>query len=131
MVDWTQFHDAFKGHFIPPGLMEMKHTKFMQLTQGNRTLMEYLHGFNHLARYASEFVDTEAKKIASFKRGLRPKPMKTMADSMWATFTAFISDALTQENYNVVHATTKTRKRAFEAEASQSKALVAVKPVTP
>ena len=64
--------EAFKGHFIPPGVMEMKHTEFMQLTQGNKTLKEYLHAFNHLSRYCPKFVSTESKKIASFKRGLGP-----------------------------------------------------------
>jgi len=59
VLDWNLFREAFKGHFIPPGVMEMKHTEFMQLTQGNRTLKEYLHAFNHLSRYAPEFVNTE------------------------------------------------------------------------
>jgi len=29
MVDWNLFREAFKGHFIPPGVMEMKRTEFM------------------------------------------------------------------------------------------------------
>jgi hypothetical protein len=33
-------------------------------------MKEYLHAFNNLSRYAPEFVNTFAKKIASFKRGL-------------------------------------------------------------
>jgi len=102
----------------------------MQLTQGNKTLKEYLHAFNHLSRYAPEFVSTESKKIASFKRGLSLKLLKTMGCTKCATFNEFVSDALTQENYNTVYTATKTRKRAFEvgAGASQSKALVAARP---
>jgi hypothetical protein len=103
----------------------MKHTEFMKLTQGNKSLTEYLQAFNKLARYASEFVDTNAKKIASFKRGLSPKLMKTMGTSKCATFNEFISDALTQENNNAVYDASKSRKRAFEAGALQSRALVA------
>jgi len=95
VVDWNLFREAFKGHFIPPGVMEMKHTEFMQLTQGNKTIKEYLHAFNHLSRYAPEFVNTEAKKIASFKRGLGLKLLKTMGRSKCATFNEFVSDALT------------------------------------
>ena len=49
----------------------------MKLTQGTKSLTEYLHAFNNLSRYAIEFVDTVAKKIASFKRELSPKLMKT------------------------------------------------------
>ena len=91
---------------------------------------KYLHTFNHLSRYAPEFVNTEAKKIASFKWGLGPKLLKTMGRTKCATFNEFVSDALSQENYNTVYTATKTRKRAFEAGAgaSQSKAPVAARP---
>ena len=51
-----------------------------------------------------------SKKIASFKRGLGPKLLKTMGRTKCATFNEFVSDALTQENYNTVYTTTKTRK---------------------
>jgi len=131
VLDWNLFHEAFKGHFIPPGVMEMKHTEFIQLTQGNKTMKEYLHAFNHLSRYAPEIVNTEAKKIASFKWGLGPKLLKTMGRTKCATFNEFVSDALTQENYNTMYTATKTRKRAFEAEAgaSQSKPPVAARPL--
>ena len=130
MIDWNLFREAFKGHSIPSGVMEMKHTEFMQLTQGNKTLKEYLHAFNHLSRYAPEFVSTESKKIASFKRGLGAKLLKTMGRTKCATFNEFINDALTQENYNTVYTAIKTRKRAFEvgSGASQSKATVAARP---
>jgi hypothetical protein len=87
----------------------------MKLNQGNKSLTEYLQAFNNLARYATEFIDTDPKKIASFKHGLGPKLMKTMGTSKCATFNEFISDALTQENNNSIYATSKNRKRAFEA----------------
>jgi hypothetical protein len=117
-ITWDQFKAAFRRNYIPPGSMAMKHTEFMRLTQGNKSLTEYLQAFNNLARYATEFVDTDAKKIASFKRGLGPKLMKTMGTSKCATFNEFISDALTQENNNSIYAASKSRKRAFEAGAS-------------
>jgi hypothetical protein len=99
-VVWDQFKEAFRGHFIPPGLMAIKHTEFMKLTQGNKSLNEHLQAFNNLARYAPEFVDTDTKKIASFKRGLSPKLMKSMGNKC-TTFNEFISDALTQESNDI------------------------------
>jgi hypothetical protein len=119
-IAWDQFKTAFCGNYIPPGFMAIKHTKFMRLTQGNKSLMDYLQAFNNLARYATKFMDTDAKKIASFKRGLGPKLMKTMGTSKCVTFNDFISDALTQENNNSIYATSKNHKRALEAGASQS-----------
>jgi hypothetical protein len=107
--------------------MAIKHTEFMRLTQGNKSLMDYLQAFNNLARYATKFVDTDAKKIASFKRGLGPKLMKTMDTSKYATFNDFISDALTQENNNYIYVASKNRKRALEAGASQSRAPAALR----
>ena len=78
--------------------MRMKAAEFMKLTQGTKTLTKYMHAFNNLSRYALEFVDTKAKKIESFKRGLGTKLMKTMANSRCDTNNEFVSDALTQEN---------------------------------
>ena len=63
------------------------------------------------------FVDTEEKKIKSFKRGLGTKLMKTMANSRCTMLNEFISDALTQENHNNLHAVAKGRKRAAEVGA--------------
>ncbi|XP_066324003.1 uncharacterized protein [Miscanthus floridulus] len=116
-ITWNQFKATFRGHYIPLGLMSMKHTEFMRLTQGTKTLTEYLHAFNNLSWYAIEFMDTDAKKIASFKRGLSPKLMKTLANNKSPTFNEFISDALTQENHNNIYRTSKNRKRAFEVGA--------------
>ena len=75
--------------------MCMKVAEFIKLTQGTKTLTEYMHAFNNLSHYAPEFVDTEAKKIKIFKRGLSTTLMKTMANSKCATYNDFVSDALT------------------------------------
>jgi len=81
-------------------------------------LTEYLHAFNNLSRYAPEMVHSEAKKLASFKRGLGPKLSKNMVGNKSTTFNEFVSDALTQENSNAVYAACKNRKRAYETGAS-------------
>ena len=54
--------------------------------------------------------------------------MKTLANSKCATFNEFVSDALTQENQNNIYSASKSRKRAYEVGASQSKAPIAVRP---
>ena len=57
-----------------------------------------MHAFNNMSRYAPKFVDIEANKIESFKRGLGTKLMKTMANFSCDAYNEFVSDALTQEN---------------------------------
>ena len=123
--------DSLQGIPYTPGLMWMKATEFMRLTQGTKTLTEYMHAFNNLSRYAPEFVNTKEKNIESFKWGLGTKLMKTMTNSRCATYNEFVSDALTQENLNNLHATSKGHKWAAEAGAlgsSQSKAPMATRP---
>ena len=127
-MNWDQFKIAFKDTYISQGLMIIKHTKFMNLTQGTKSLTEYLHAFNNLSCYATEFVDTDVNKLANFKRGLRPKLSKNMDDNTSTTFDEFVSDALTQENSNAIYVASKNHKRDYEAGASQSKAPVATKP---
>ena len=98
----------------------MKAAKFMRLTQGTKTLSEYMHAFNNFYRYAPGFVDMEEKKVQSFKRGLSTKLMKTMANLRCTTYNEFISDALTKENQNNLHIAAKGHKRVAEAGASGS-----------
>jgi hypothetical protein len=93
-VIWDQFKEAFRGYYIPSSLMAIKHTEFMKLTQGDKSVTEYWHDFIRLSRYAPEFVNTDAKRTACFKRGLCPKLMKTMCNSKCATFNEFVSDTL-------------------------------------
>ena len=109
----------------------MRAAEFIKLTQGTKTLTEYMHAFNNLSHYALGFVDTEEKKIESFKRGLSTKLMKTMANLRCTTYNEFISDALTQENHNNLHAIAKGRKGVAEVGglgSSQSRAPVAARP---
>jgi hypothetical protein len=48
-ITWEQFTTAFRGNYIPPGIMAMKVAEFMRLTQGTKSMMEYLHAFNNLS----------------------------------------------------------------------------------
>ena len=97
----------------------------MKLSQGTKTVKEYLHAFNNLAHYAPEFVNIDAKKIAILQRGLSPKMLKTMGTGTRATFNAYINDYVTQENNNNNYSASKSCKRASEARSSKSRAPVA------
>jgi hypothetical protein len=70
-------------------------------------------------------VDTDAKRIASFKRGLNLKMMKHVGTNTRARFNDFISDCLKQEKNNNAYIASKTRKRAFESGPSQPRVLTA------
>ena len=51
-VTWEEFRAAFRQAHIPAGLMDIKRQEFLSLSQGRSTVVEYVYGFNRLARYA-------------------------------------------------------------------------------
>ena len=69
-ITWNEFTQAFRRAHIPHGMMLLKKKEFRSLRQGNRTVSEYLHKFNHLARYAPEDVATEESKQERFLEGI-------------------------------------------------------------
>jgi hypothetical protein len=69
-------------------------------------------------------VDTDAKRIASFKRGLNPKMMKHVGTNTRARFNDFISDCLKQKKNNNPSIVAKSHKRALEGGPSQARAHV-------
>jgi hypothetical protein len=77
-ITWREFTDTFRGVYIPPGLTEIKLREFLSLNQGTKTVTQYLHAFNNLSCYASDMVNTNDKKIASFKRGLTWVPTREL-----------------------------------------------------
>ena len=48
VITWDEFKTAFKTHHIPDGLLDWKLNEFLALTQGTRTMMQYVQAFNHL-----------------------------------------------------------------------------------
>jgi hypothetical protein len=57
---------------VPQGIIQLKEDEFQELTQGGRSVSQYVHKFTELARYTPDDVSTEAKKMARFLKGLRP-----------------------------------------------------------
>jgi hypothetical protein len=69
-VTWPEFTTAFREYYIPAGLLNRKVTEFLELTQGNMSVLDYANKFNQLAQYTGTHVDTYMKKRDRFYRGL-------------------------------------------------------------
>jgi Retrotransposon gag protein. len=61
-ITWAEFTEAFKKTHIPAGVVTLKKREFWALKQKDRTVTEYLHEFNRLARYAPEDVRTDEER---------------------------------------------------------------------
>jgi hypothetical protein len=69
-ITWDEFKLAFREHYVPEGVLQMRLEEFIQLRQGGDTVMQYLNKFNHLCQYVIDQVDTDLKKKNCFMRGL-------------------------------------------------------------
>ena len=80
-ITWTNFKDEFRKYHIPDGIMKVKQQEFLALTQGSMSVSEYLHNFNHLARYSLYDVATEERKIDRLLGGLNQHLRCTLSSS--------------------------------------------------
>ena len=51
-VTWWEFTTTSHQYYIHTGLLNRKLSEFLELKQGNMTVMEYVNKFNYLAQYA-------------------------------------------------------------------------------
>jgi hypothetical protein len=93
-ITWDEFKLAFREHYIPEGVLHMKHEEFMRLKQGGDTVMQYLNKFNHLSQYAIDHVNTDLKKKNCFMRGLNDRLQRKMATCLDLSYSRTISTAL-------------------------------------
>jgi len=74
-------------------------TEFLELRQGNKTVMEYVNKFNHLAQYASSQVDSDEKKKDRFFRGLTLALQEKLYLGNYQTFGAMMNAAIAVEGF--------------------------------
>ncbi|GJM87586.1 hypothetical protein PR202_ga03553 [Eleusine coracana subsp. coracana] len=97
-ITWDEFKDAFLAHYIPTGLVRRKAREVAALKQGNRSVEEYCEEFNRLALYASEQVDTPAKRKDRFLEGLSAELQERLNLNMGGSFAEFVNNAIVAED---------------------------------
>jgi hypothetical protein len=94
---WVDFETAFREHHVPQGIVQLKEDEFRELTQGGRSVSEYVHKFTELARYAPDDVSTETRKMARFLKGLRPELKTILASQDFLSFSHLSNKAIQVE----------------------------------
>jgi hypothetical protein len=94
---WAEFEAAFQEYHVPLGIVQLKEDEFRELTQGERSVSEYVHKFTELARYKPDDVNTEAKKMARFLKGIRPKLKTILASQDFLSFLHLSNKAIQVE----------------------------------
>ncbi len=77
--------------------MAQKKREFRSLQQGTRTVIEYLHEFNRLARYAPEDVRTDAERQEKFLSDLDDELTNQLIPRDYEDFEKLVDKAIHQE----------------------------------
>ncbi|KFK24394.1 hypothetical protein AALP_AAs56345U000100, partial [Arabis alpina] len=69
---WSDFVTEFNSKFFPQEALDRLEARFLDLTQGTRSVREYDVEFNRLLGYAGRSFEDEQAQVRRFLRGLRP-----------------------------------------------------------
>nr|AAQ56486.1 putative polyprotein [Oryza sativa Japonica Group] len=119
-ITWLEFTAAFRKTHIPSGVVSLKKKEFRSLTQGSRSVTEYLHEFNRLARYAPEDVRTDEERHERFLEGLNDELSYPLMTGDYHDFQKLVDKAIRQEGkYNRMEQK-KRRIAQFKAQQGNS-----------
>jgi hypothetical protein len=96
-ITWEEFRGSFRQYHVPAGLMIVKKEEFLALKQGSSSVSEYRDRFLQLSRYASEDVNTDAKRQYRFLRGLVDPLQYQLMNHTFPTFQHLIDRAIMTE----------------------------------
>ena len=70
-MTWGEFRELFIGKFFPASARHAKSREFLELKQGNMTMLEYIAKFIELARFGDDYVATNMAKVRKFEDDLK------------------------------------------------------------
>uniref|UniRef100_J3NDF1 Retrotransposon gag domain-containing protein n=1 Tax=Oryza brachyantha TaxID=4533 RepID=J3NDF1_ORYBR len=98
VINWAQSHDASHAFHVPKGITDLKQHEFLSLTQGNKSIKEYLCEFNHLARYAPDDVNTDTRKQNWFMNELSDEMQLELAAHSFLDFQDLVNRSVAVES---------------------------------
>jgi hypothetical protein len=119
VVEWGEFKAAFGGHHIPADIMERKLNGFLELTQGNRTVLQYAQAFNDLCQYVGYHADTDEKKRDRFRKGLSTKLRDRLNIVRANNYNELVNMAISQEDCITARQAEKKRKTHMAGPSAQ------------
>ncbi|GJN40015.1 hypothetical protein PR202_gb29176 [Eleusine coracana subsp. coracana] len=97
--------------------MQRKFQEFMDLKQGGRNVLQYSRGFNHLAQYATKYINTEDKNRYAFLHGMNATVKERLTWQTTGTQNDLVNAAIVQEGA-MRQVEEEDRKRKASASAS-------------
>ncbi|WVZ97999.1 hypothetical protein U9M48_043492 [Paspalum notatum var. saurae] len=95
-VTWDEFRAAFRAHYLPPSLIELKQREFRALRQGDMSVLEYVQAFIRLSQYSPEDVNTDPRRATRLLDGFDPTLLTHLGLS-YDSFTELIDVTIDME----------------------------------
>ena len=92
-ISWEVFKHEFNQHFFPRVVQEVKAQEFLDLVQGEMSVIEYAAKFLQLSHFGLYLIPTEEKKAKKFKRGLNPRIRTIMSCFSIREFSQLVNKA--------------------------------------
>ena len=70
-MTWGECRELFMGKFFPASTRHAKVREFLELKQGNMTVLKYVAKFTELARFGDDYVATDMAKVRKIEDGLK------------------------------------------------------------
>ena len=70
-MTWGEFRELFMDKFFSASSRHAKAQEFLELKQGNMTVLEYIAKFTELTRFGDDYVVTDMTKVRKFEDGLK------------------------------------------------------------
>ncbi|WVZ98384.1 hypothetical protein U9M48_043839 [Paspalum notatum var. saurae] len=124
-VTWDEFRAAFRTHYLPPSLIELKQREFRALRQGNMSVLEYVRAFIRPSRY-SEDVNTDPRRATRLLDGFDPTLLTHLGRS-YDSFTELVDVAIDMEDrLNHAHEDQRRKRLAstLQSDSSQQQRVV-------
>ncbi|WVZ97932.1 hypothetical protein U9M48_043432 [Paspalum notatum var. saurae] len=108
-VTWDEFRAAFRAHYLPPSLIELKQREFRALRQGDMSVLEYVQAFIRLSQYSPEDVNTDPRRATRLLDGFDPTLLTHLGRS-YDSFNELVDVATTWSIASVRPMRTSRRK---------------------
>ncbi|WVZ58407.1 hypothetical protein U9M48_008683 [Paspalum notatum var. saurae] len=96
-VTWDEFRVAFRAHYLPPSLIELKQREFRALRQGDMSVLEYVEAFIRLSQYSPGDVNTDPCRATRLLDGFDPTLLTHLGRS-YDSFTQLVDAAIDMED---------------------------------
>ncbi|WVZ96441.1 hypothetical protein U9M48_042079 [Paspalum notatum var. saurae] len=96
-VTWDELRAAFRAHYLPPSLIELKQREFRALRQGNMSVLEYVQAFIRPSQDSPKDVNTDPRRATRLLDGFDPTP-PTHLGRGYDGFTELVDVAIDMED---------------------------------